>query len=224
MTSADVKKYLVVFFITALIFFTAISLANSISDKKLEEIRAIEDRVAIDILSSETQFSLLAESSCDAVNTPLLSEELSSLGNKLAFAEEERGSKDPEVRSLKKSYSLLLIKDYLLMKRISEKCKINPVSILYFYSNEGECGDCEREGYVLTHLQKKYPQLRIYAFDYHLPLSAVKTLIVVKKVENDLPALVINEKQYYGFQSVEDIEKAVPALAVLASSTPTGTE
>jgi thiol-disulfide isomerase/thioredoxin len=107
------------------------------------------------------------------------------------------------------------------MNRISEKCKVNPVSILYFYSNEGECGDCEREGYVLTHLQEKYPQLRIYAFDYHLPLSAVKTLIAIKKVKNELPALVIKDKQYYGFQSVEDIEKAIPALATLASSTVT---
>lgn len=219
----DFRKYVSVFLITSLIFFTALYFGNYFNDRRVEEIRSIEDRIAIDILSSEVQFSLLAESSCDAIGASVLSEELGSLGEKLAYTEERRGSQDAEVQALKKSYSLLLIKDYLLMKRISEKCKFNPVFILYFYSNEGDCPDCEREGFVLTHLREKYPPLRIYAFDYNLPLSAIKTLIGINKIKGELPALVINEKKYYGFQSVEDIEGLIPRLSEIASSTATST-
>ncbi|MDP2704835.1 MAG: hypothetical protein U1D31_01690 [Patescibacteria group bacterium] len=219
----EIKKYFFVLLITTAIFFTAFYISNYLNDKKLTELKTIENRIAIDILSSETQYSLLAESSCQNIGASVLSEELGPLGEKLAFAEESRGTDNPEVIALKKSYSLLLIKDYLLMNKISEKCKLDPVFILYFYSNEGDCPDCVREGYVLTRLREKYPTLRIYAFDYNLPLSAVKTLVSIKRIGKDLPALVINDKAYYGLRSVEEIEAIIPeikALAETASSTP----
>jgi len=216
--SLDIKKYLYVLAITSVIFFTAFFIGNYFNEKKIQEIRSIENNIAIDILSSETQYDLLAESSCDTVGTSILSEELGSLGEKLVYTEERRGSDDIEVISLKKSYSLLLIKDYLLMNRVSEKCGLDPIFILYFYSNQGDCPDCIREGYVLTRLREKYPTLRIYAFDYNLDLSAVKTLISIKKIEGELPALVINDTAYYGFHSVKDVEELIPRLSELATS------
>ncbi len=209
----DYKKYIFSFLITALIFGTAIYLSNFFGQKKLEEIRNIQDKISIDILSSETQFSLLEESSCEDVGTGSLSTELSNLEAKLSYTENERGVDDPEVQTLKKYYSLLEIKDYLLMNKISEKCKKTPLSIIYFYSNSDSCKDCEKEGFVLTRLRETYPDLRVYSFDYDMDLSAVKTLIRINKVKNELPALVIKGKVYYGFKNVEDIEKIVPELA-----------
>jgi len=211
----DWKKYFLVFIITVFIFATAILVSNYLGDKKLEEIRSIQDNISIDILSSETQFSLLEDSSCQNVGTGSLSTELGTLEEKLSYTENDRGANDSEVLTLKKYYSLLEIKDYLLMNKISEKCKITPVSIIYFYSNAGNCEDCQKEGYVLTSLRQKYPDLRVYSFDYNIDLSAVKTLISTNKVKNTLPAIIIKEKPYYGFQSVEDLEKAVPELQAM---------
>jgi hypothetical protein len=57
----DSKKYLFAFLITALIFGTAVVASQKLNGKKIQDVRAIEDRVALDILSSETQFALLAE-------------------------------------------------------------------------------------------------------------------------------------------------------------------
>jgi hypothetical protein len=209
----DYKKYLFSFLITSVIFGTAIYLSNYFGQKKIEEIRNIQDKISIDILSSETQFSLLEESSCENVGTGSLSTELSNLEAKLSYTENERGVDDPEVVTLKKYYSLLEIKDYLLMNKISEKCKKTPLSIIYFYSNSDSCGDCEKEGYVLTRLRETYPDLRVYSFDYDMDLSAIKTLISINKVKNELPALVIKGKVYYGFKNVEDVEKLIPELA-----------
>lgn len=101
------------------------------------------------------------------------------------------------------------------MKKIAEKCKSSPLSILYFYSNTGNCPDCEKEGYVLTRIRQDYPSVRVYAFDYNLELSALQTLISINKIENKLPALMINEDVYYGFQDVLDLEKNIPELRVL---------
>lgn len=215
------KQYIFSFAITAVIFATAILTSNYFAQKRVDEIRGIQDKIAIDTLSSETQFSLLEESSCKDIGTGSLSTELGTLEDKLSYTEKERGENDPEVQTLKKYYFLLEIKDYLLMNKISQKCKKTPISIIYFYSLDDKCTDCEKEGYVLTRLREKYPDLRVYSFDYNSDLSAVKTLISINKIKDEMPAIIIKDKAFYGFQSVEDIEKAVPDLKKLKVSTTT---
>jgi hypothetical protein len=219
MHKLDWKKYLYSFGITAIIFVTAIFLSNYFGQKKLDELRTIQDKIAIDILSSETQFSLLEESSCQNFQSGALSTELGTLEDKLAYTENQRGAKDPEVVTLKRYYFLLEIKDYILMNRISAKCKKNPVAILYFYSTDENCADCEKEGYVLDNLRQTYPDLRVYSFDYNTDVSAVKTLISINKVKNTLPAIVTNNTTYYGFQTIEDLEKVMPELQTIQTKT-----
>ena len=206
------KKYFIAFAITAIIFGTAIFVSNILSQKKLEDVRAIENRVALDILSSETQFALLEETSCRDIGPGFLSKELGSLGEKLTYAENQTGFDNENLEYLKRSYFLLEIKDYLLMKRLATKCGIEPTFILYFYSTKDACENCERMGYVLTALRDKYPDLRVYSFDYHFDVGAINTLVSIYKVKSDLPALIINGLSYYGFHSVEELEEAVPAL------------
>lgn len=215
------KQYLLSFTITAVIFITAILMSNYFAQKRVNEIHGIQDKIAIDTLSSETQFSLLEESSCKDIGTGSLSTELGTLEDKLSYTEKDRGENDAEVQTLKKYYFLLEIKDYLLMNKISQKCKKTPISIIYFYSLNDKCTDCEREGYVLTKLRETYPDLRVYSFDYNSDLSAVKTLISINKIKDEMPAIIVKDNVYYGFQSVEDIEKAVPDLKKLKVSTTT---
>lgn len=215
----DSKKYLVAFLITALIFGTAIFASNVLTNKKLQDVRTIEDRVALDILSSETQFALLAETSCRDIGPGFLSQELGPLGEKLSYAENQKDFNIEDVGSLKRSYFLLEIKDYLLMKRLTEKCNIKPTFILYFYSTEDKCADCEKMGYVLTALRNKYPDLRVYSFDYHFDVGAIKTLTDIYKIKPSLPAIIINGEPYYGFKTVEELEVSVPALKLLKKAT-----
>lgn len=211
----DSRKYIVAFLITAVIFGTAIYVSNLISQKKLEDVRTIESRVALDILSSETQFSLLEETSCKNIGPGFLSEELGLLGEKLAYGENQTEFDSNNLEYLKRSYFLLEIKDYLLMKRLTEKCGIKPTFILYFYSTQNLCEDCEKMGYVLTALRDKYPDLRVYSFDYHIDIGAINTLVSIYKVKSDLPALIINGLTYYGFRSIDELEANVPALKEL---------
>ncbi len=215
-TPIDWKKYLLAFLITAMIFGTAFYLSSFFSQKKIDEIRSIQDKISLQILSSETQFSLLEEFSCKALGNSPLSQELNSLGDKLSYTEQNQGASADEVNDLKTYYSLLQIKDYLLMKKASEKCKLKPIFAFYFYSNKGDCPDCQKEGYVLTKLREDYPDFRVYSFDYNLDTPAIKTLISVNKIKNKLPALLLNDDLYYGFQSITDIEKNVPSLKLLA--------
>lgn len=217
----DSKKYLIAFLITAAIFGTAVLASSFLTDKKVEDVRAIENRVALDILSSETQFALLAETSCRDIGPGFLSKELGPLGEKLSYAENQSGFSEEDVDSLKRSYFLLEIKDYLLMKRLTEKCNIKPTFILYFYSTEDKCEDCEKMGYVLTALRDKYPDLRVYSFDYHFDVGAIETLTSIYKVKDELPAIIVNGEAFYGFKPVEELESQIPALKLLKTATST---
>ncbi|HEY6022379.1 MAG TPA: hypothetical protein VIY48_21730, partial [Candidatus Paceibacterota bacterium] len=218
------QKYILAFVITAAIFGTAFYVANRLDQARVADIRATQEAVSIDILSTETQFELLGSLDCKAVSeNPVLSDELNSLSSRLSIAEQNLGSNNSEVISLKQQYSLLEIKDYLLMQELSQKCSaVKPVYVLYFYSNAGDCADCDRQGQVLTYLRQTYPGLRVYAFDYHLGLSALSTLEHIRKIDpkQGLPALVVNNRApVYGFKSLQDMQKLIPELKNLSTST-----
>jgi hypothetical protein len=207
----DWKRYALALLITVLVFIAAIWVSNIFQERRLGEIKSIEDNISIDILSIETQFDLLAEVSCDDIDNSVLSREINSLASRLGHMEARRGSDDEEVIRLKEYYSLLQIKDYLLMKKIGRACGNEPVSILYFYSNEGDCADCEKEGYVLTYLREHYPGVRVYAFDYHIDISAVETLTTLYDISaGELPSIILNNNVFSGFQSKETIENLLP--------------
>jgi hypothetical protein len=153
-------------------------LSNYFGNKKINQLKSIQDKIAIDILSSETQFSLLSELSCKNISDSVLSGELGELGQKLEWGQENLGATE-EVSYLKKYYSLLQIKDYLLMKKIVSRCGGKSAFILYFYTTAENCSECEKEGLVLTALRDRYPELRVYSFDYSTDLSAVKSMLSI---------------------------------------------
>lgn len=209
----DWGKYIIVFFITLALFTVAGGLSSFFSNKKIEDMQAIQNKLATDILSSETQFSLLSELSCEQDATVgNLSDELGELADKINYSESSMKDNN-EVVELKRYYSLLQIKDYLLTKKINQKCGQKFIPLFYFYTTASNCTECVKQGYVLTELRQKYPNLKVYSFDYNLDLSALKAIIRIYKIEDTkLPAIVINEKKSTGFKTIEEIEKLAPEI------------
>jgi len=207
--SIDWKKYLIVFFITAGLFVVASYVSNYFSNKKLVQLKDIQDKISIDILSSETQFSLLSDLSCKNVSGSYLSSELNELGQKLEWGQKNLGNTST-VSYLKKYYSLLEIKDYLLMKKISVRCGVKSAFILYFYTTAENCTLCEDQSLVLSTLREKYPELRVYSFDFSTDLSAVRAMLNIYKIKDTvLPALVIDDDVLTGFSNIEKIESRI---------------
>ncbi|OGI63356.1 hypothetical protein A2818_01435 [Candidatus Nomurabacteria bacterium RIFCSPHIGHO2_01_FULL_40_12] len=216
----DWKKYLIVFFITAGLFATAYYLSEYFGGRKVEELKSIQDKIAIDILSSETQFSLLSELSCKNISDSVFSGQLGELGNKLEWSQNNLGATE-EVSYLRKYYSLLQIKDYLLTKKISSRCGTKASFILYFYTTAENCSECERESLVLTSLRTKYPELRVYSFDYSTELGAVEAMLKIYKIKDtELPALVIDDDVLTGFHGIEELEFMVKKSFKLQETKP----
>jgi len=217
----DWKKYALAFVITAAIFTTAIMISSRLNSGRLDEMRALQDSVSINILSSETQFNLLKEAACEDLFDSTLGQELGKLADRLSYMESTGQGDDAEVVTLKRYYSLLQIKDYLLINGAAGKCAERPLTILYFYRSD--CPDCAKQGQVLTYIRQHSPSnIRIYSFDYGLDVSALKTLANINKVNEPFPALIIKGKVYNGFKSIEDIEALAPEL-IATSTTKTAT-
>lgn len=188
---------------------------NYLNRARISELSTMEDQLSIDTLSLETQFSLLEEAPCDsAASSTTLTGELADLGSRLSYAENQLGSGNSQVLRLKEQYSLLEIRDYLITKQLAAACRTKPVTVLYFYSNAGDCGSCDKAGYALSYLRNTYPALRVYSFDYNLNLGALKTLITILRIRDSLPAFVVNGKTYYGFTSLSNLEKKFPKGAL----------
>lgn len=214
------RNALIALGITIVLAGTLAYAVNYLNRARVAELSVIEDQLSIDSLSLETQFSLLEAAPCDSsASSVTLTSELADFGSRLSYAENQLGSDNPQVIRLRERYSLLEIRDYLITKRLSESCRTKPVTVLYFYSNAGDCADCDRAGYALSYLRNTYPALRVYSFDYNLDLGALKTFIAVAKVKDTLPAFIINGKHYYGFTSLADLEKQFPKGA-LSTTTP----
>ena len=219
--SFNLRKYVLVFFITLGIFAIIYLLSNFLFTQRVTQVKNMEANINQNILESEVQYALLEDTSCDSdevTGSIVLVQQINELAKRLSYMEDQRGILDPEVISLKKYYSLLQVKDYLLLRERARQCKETPLSILYFYSNEGECTDCQKLGFVLTSMREDYGNLHIYSFDYNLGLSVIETLKSIYKLKNDPPVLVINHKVYYGFKTREEIEALIPNLALMASS------
>jgi hypothetical protein len=219
------RNALIALGLTVLLFATVLGAVGYLNNARVVELGNIEDKISIDTLSLETQFDLLAEAPCEAISEgSVLSTELNDLSDRLSFTENRLGSENDEVLKLKSQYTLLEIKDYLLMKRLASSCKnLKPVFVLYFYSNNGDCEKCAQAGYTLSYLRATYPRLRVYSFDYNLDLSALKTLVAVLGLKGPLPAYVINGKTLYDIASLEDISSHLP-LDLLGTSTATTTK
>ena len=208
--------------ITALLFSIALFSSNYFNKQKTDELKAAEDKIAIDILSLETQFDLLKEASCKNFDRSTIRQELNTLSSKLVFMEQQLGLDNPEVFRLKRYYSILEIKDYLLNMKMNEQCNTKSIPILYFYATK-DCPTCVTQQYILRAVKEKYPQVDVYTFDYALDLAAVKTLITLHDIPQTPPIIDINGKVYAPFKTLDDMEAVLAPLIKASQATTTAT-
>lgn len=211
MQNLHYKRYILALIISLVIFMSGFLASNTLTNKKLESLKNVEDDISLNILSSETEYDILKEVSCDNFkNQTALTKEIGELADKLSLLE---GSNENDIRilSAKKRYSLLLIKDYLLSKRLSENCGTKPTFVIYFYGNADVCPECVKTGYALSSLRQDYEKLRIYSFDYNLDLPLIKTFASLYNINSsELPAVIINNRKYIGLNTKESIDKLLP--------------
>jgi len=203
----DKTKYVASFAIATLIFLLGIWLGTYFSAEKLSTIDTLAEKMQLNTLGTELQFSLISEKPCEFLNSSELTDELYQIGARLDFMESEMGQTNRQVLRLKEYYHLLELRHWIFLNKARSQCNQSYDLLLYFYSNKGNCPDCADQGNVLTYLHKKYPELNIYSFDININNPALKTVKSLYKIQGNPPFMVINGKTYIGFMNSVSIEE-----------------
>jgi thiol-disulfide isomerase/thioredoxin len=211
------QRYIITFIITISLFVLAFYLSNQFANSKIDQVKLIQDKIATDILSTETRFVLLGSSSCKHFESNPefeagLNSELSEMAKRVKFMESQLGPNDERVVLIKDQYALFQIKDYLLKKQVAERCGEHLPTILYFHALN--CSKCKEQSIVLDEIHDRYPDIRIYWFDQDSSTPAMQTLMSMFEI-NKVPSVVIDDEKYEGLQSLEEIESKFPELLKL---------
>lgn len=194
------NRYTSIFLMTLLIFVIGVLVSQRLSSQTSEEILKTQKQVRNYLLSLNLQSDIASEYIC-RVNVFELTKEKVNLGQQIEILEKNLGKDNEIVAELKQDYSLLSIRQWLLVKQVKEKCDKDINIILFFYSNTINPTESESQGYVLDYFYEKYPDdVVIYAFDIDEDDPALNTIKAIYGVSKP-PSIVINERLFTGFQS-----------------------
>jgi hypothetical protein len=204
-------KLLATFSTATLIFIIGIVIGSAITNQKFEQLNTLEQDIKTNTMALELQYDILQQDPCSALQSSALTEELYRLSDKLGFMENQLGLNDPTVLRLKEYYSLLELRHWLFLRNTREQCRHNSTTILYFYSNKGDCKTCEEQGFVLTYIRRKFSDVQVYPLDINMDNVALNTIknLYITKMES--PILVINDETYYGFKDSDALEAIIGA-------------
>jgi len=99
---------------------------------------------------------------------------------------------------------------WFLAQESKDKCAIDLVNILYFYSAK-DCSDCPDQGTILTYFKKLYGE-KVLVFPIDVDLELSESLITILKVRYDIttyPSLVVSDEKYEGMLSKDELGEII---------------
>jgi len=212
MRKMSTDKYIVAALITAGVFILGLLLGLVIEGKRVSYIEDMSREQNLDFSSLQLQYAyidqLSQENNCEAVSKTFEKniENLESTRIRLENFDESAKLNKQEFDLLKREYTLAQIRYWLLAKKTKELCAEDIVTILYFFSDDKECPQCDNQAFVLTYLKKRFKEkLLIFSFDSKF---ADEPLISILKTTYDIstfPALVIEGDKYEGLTNTEEV-------------------
>ena len=205
-------KYIIAGTITLGIFLLGLFLGLTIEGKRVNYIESVGRKQNLDFSSLQLQYAFIdqlsQEKNCLAVQKTFEQNinNLESTRIRLENFNRAATLNKKEFDILKNEYLLAQIRYWLLAERTRELCGADIVNILYFFSDEEECHDCEKQAFVLTYLKKKFKdKLLIFSFDSQF--EAEPMIPLLKKTYNVsiYPTIVIGGKPYAKFQDKNSI-------------------
>lgn len=168
-------------------------------EESVREMRITQEDAELEM----TAINLLGGRKCDVLLHEIegIVPKAAELGEKLEFYEARERFKDPIYPSLKKDYTLTLVRYWLFVSKAKDECKYGYEPILYFYSNE-KCDDCIRQGTVLSYLKEQHPQkIMVFAIDNDIKLGSIALIKGAYNVTKT-PSIILNETLYEGLQDL----------------------
>jgi thiol-disulfide isomerase/thioredoxin len=123
----------------------------------------------------------------------------------------EEGKSGPNTRNdiITRRYLLDNLRYWLLAKESKERCNLDIVPILYFYSSE--CPSCPNQGTILTYFKKVFGE-QVLVFPINLDFRDQETMVEIVVSQFNVtryPTVVIDNNKYEGVVLRDQLQKII---------------
>ncbi len=216
MRNLSKDKYLIAGAITVGIFLLGLFLGLAIEGKRVSYIESVGRQQNLDFSSLQLQYAFIdqlsQEKNCLAVQKTFEQNinNLESTRTRLENFDRDATLNKNEFDILKNEYMLAQIRYWLLAERTRNLCGTDIATILYFFSDEKECPDCDKQAFILTYLKKKFKdKLLVFSFDSKFESEPMIPLLKNTYNITKYPTIVIEGKPRNGFVSKDSILKEI---------------
>ncbi len=216
MRNLSKDKYIIAGAITIGIFLLGLFLGLAIEGKRVNYIESVSRKQNLDFSSLQLQYAFIdqlsQEKNCLAVQKTFEQNinNLESTRIRLENFDRDATLNKNEFDILKNEYILAQIRYWLLGERTRKLCGTDIVNILYFFSDEKECPDCDKQAFVLTYLKKKFKdKLLIFSFDSKFEPEPMIPLLMSTYNVTKYPTIVIEGKPRSGFKDKDTILREI---------------
>jgi len=199
-------KYVVAAVITLGIFLLGLFLGLVIENYRLEYIEKEDKLQKLDYNSLQVLYvyidQLSQEKECSTIPKiyDLSLEHLEESRIRLEEYTQEARINQEDFEILRREYVQAQLRYWLLAQKINSRCDLDIVSILYFFSTEKDCPDCDEQAFILTYLKNLFGEnLLIFAIDSNYETEPLIPLLKRSYNITTYPTLVIDDEIYEGF-------------------------
>jgi thiol-disulfide isomerase/thioredoxin len=196
------------------VFLSGVFFGLAIGNEKVNQLEKTISQLDESIQNADLQFLFFnvmnKNISCTYLSKEAsrLSNEAENLGKQVSAYENSKKISESSFHELKKRYTSILIKDWLMIEKIKKTCGENYTTVLYIYSNKN-CDKCREQGIILSYLKEKLDgKFLVFAIDGDMDLQIVNTIKDAYGVST-YPSLVINGQVHYGFTNLTQIKEAI---------------
>jgi len=198
-------RYFLSLIVTILLFILIFTITSSVAYYTYQTVSFQNNAIQEDIQELDL---ILNELSCDSELLFESSKKLEDSGIKISILEESFGENDERVLEQKKLYSELEIKHFEIVNQLNNRCDVEFITILFFYSNLDPFADPSAYmGYILSMFKYENPfRVMIYSFDIDLNSESIKDIKETYNITG-VPITVINGEDLVYVSNLRDLEE-----------------
>jgi hypothetical protein len=200
------RAYMVAGALSVVLFLLGVSVGSLIQKNStqytLEQVDGLRRRVENAQLEYVYLTTMGERLGCESLSA-LIDEGTSdvwAIGRQLQGLDEE-GAAGNQFHDLKRDYSLLSVRAWLLNTYMAEKCHTTSPIIMFLYSIP--CDDCVRQGKILDDIRgSDYPGMKVFVLDANYNMSIIRTVTSAHNI-TDTPAVIVGNDSHTGYMSRE---------------------
>jgi len=209
-------KYLLAAFITIVIFLLGMLLGMVVESKRVDYMSSVAEEQKLYFGSLQLQYQFMEqlgqEKNCPAASATFekYMTTLVKAQERLEKYESDANLDNSEFRKLKQEYTQAEINFWLLSEKEKNICERDSASIIYFYSTDKNCADCDEQAFILSYLKQAFKD-RLYIFTIDETLDIEPMVSILKGTYNitTYPSIVIEGKRFSGMTDKDTIVKEI---------------